>query len=85
MFAGMRAGAAGGPAGRGALLNYRRMSSETPQTNAAPKPGTAATAAPAEKPPLNIEIEWRGDLRFQGEIDGKPSLMLDSDSKEGAS
>ena len=33
--------------------------------------------ATAEKPPLNIELEWRGDLRFQGEIEGRPSLMLD--------
>jgi putative redox protein len=57
------------------------MSSETPQGNA---PGTA-TAAPAEKPPLNIELEWRGDLRFQGEIDGRPSLILDSDAKDGVS
>jgi putative redox protein len=64
---------------------------ETPQGSV---PGTAAakataapaaSASPAEKPPLNIELEWRGDLRFQGEIEGRPSLMLDSDSKEGVS
>jgi putative redox protein len=55
--------------------------SESPQKNV---PGTAA-AAPAEKPPLNVELEWRGDLRFQGEIHGRPSLMLDSESKEGVS
>jgi putative redox protein len=45
----------------------------------------AAAAAPAEKPPLNIELEWRGDLRFQGEVGGRNVLMLDSDSKEGVS
>lgn len=71
-------------------------SPETPQGNAPGNaPGTApgaaagsAAAAPVaspEKPPLNIDLEWRGDLRFQGEIDGRPSLMLDSDGKEGAS
>lgn len=58
--------------------------SETPKPTV---PGTAAAAssAPAEKPPLNIELEWRGDLRFQGEIEGRPSLMLDSASKDGVS
>jgi putative redox protein len=55
-------------------------SPDSPRTTA-----SAATPATAEKPPLNIELEWRGDLRFQGEIDGRPSLMLDSDSKEGVS
>jgi putative redox protein len=60
-------------------------SSERPQANVPGTATAASTAAPAEKAPLNIEIEWRGDLRFQGEIDGKPSLMLDSESKEGAS
>ena len=54
--------------------------SETPRANV-----PTATAAPAEKPPLNIDLDWRGDLRFQGEIDGRPSLMLDSDAKEGVS
>jgi putative redox protein len=54
--------------------------SETPRANV-----PTATASPAEKPPLNIDLEWRGDLRFQGEIDGRPSLMLDSDAKEGVS
>lgn len=63
-------------------------SPETPQGNApgtAPGTATATPAAPAEKAPLNIELEWRGDLRFQGEIGGRPSLMLDSDAKEGVS
>ena len=65
--------------GRTRLATLAPMSSpESPQTK-------TSTAAPAEKAPLNIEIEWRGDLRFQGEIDGKPSLILDSESKEGAS
>jgi putative redox protein len=67
-------------------------SPETPQGNASGATARAtgatagtATAALAEKPPLNVELEWRGDLRFQGEVDGRPVLMLDSDSKEGVS
>ena len=45
----------------------------------------AAAATPAEKPPLNVELEWRGDMRFQGEIEGRASLLLDGDSKDGVS
>jgi putative redox protein len=55
-------------------------SPETPRGNV-----STATATPGEKPALNIELEWRGDLRFQGEIERRPSLMLDSDAKDGVS
>jgi putative redox protein len=37
-----------------------------------------------EKPPLNVELVWQGDLRFRGQSSGVV-LNLDSASKDGVS
>lgn len=44
----------------------------------------AGVGAPAEKPPLGVELVWQGDLRFRGQSHGQV-ITLDSDGKAGVS
>lgn len=37
-----------------------------------------------DKPPINVELLWKADLRF-GATSGSQTLVLDSESKEGPS
>jgi putative redox protein len=46
--------------------------------------GETSGAAASEKKPIQVELEWQGDLRFRAQS-GDTVLNLDSDAKEGVS